>query len=305
MKAVRLNAWGQPLQIENIPQQTPGPDEVLVHIRAASVNPFDRIVIAGYLQSMLSVPMTPGTDFAGDVVAVGENVKHVNPGDAVYGMISMRGGAFAEYAVVKANEVARKPKSLDYVQAAATPLAALTARQTLLDHGKLKSGEKVLIHGAGGSVGNFAVQLAKAMGGMVIANDKPDRAEFIKQLGADQIINSQDQAFEDTVRGVDIVLNYANSELEKRSYGVLKSGGRYVTIVGEPSSMDDAKANNIEVIYSGTQPTSEALTQIAEWVDAGKLKQHVSQTFSLDQVQQAMDHKSQDGHPNKVVITTE
>src|SRR5687768_6169563 len=113
MKAVRLKEWGQPVQIEDIPQPTPNNDEVLVRLRAASINPVDRSVIAGYLQSMLTVPMTLGTDFAGEVVTVGAEVAHVKPGEAVYGFVPIRGGTFAEYALVKANEVAHKPETLD------------------------------------------------------------------------------------------------------------------------------------------------------------------------------------------------
>jgi NADPH:quinone reductase-like Zn-dependent oxidoreductase len=118
MKAVRITQWGQPLQLEDIPQPKPESDEVLVRVRAGSINPVDRAVAAGYLQSMLSTPMTAGTDLAGEVVEAGAEVKHVQPREAVYGMIPIRGGGFAEYAVLKGNEVAPKPQSLDYVQAA-------------------------------------------------------------------------------------------------------------------------------------------------------------------------------------------
>ena len=133
MKAARLNQWGQPYQIEDVPQPTPSNDEVLVRVHAASINPVDSAVAAGYLQAMINVPLTAGTDFAGEVVSVGSDVSHVKPGDAVYGMIPVRGGAFAEYVAPKAHEVAHKPQSLNYVQAAAVPLAALAAWQTLFE----------------------------------------------------------------------------------------------------------------------------------------------------------------------------
>lgn len=160
MKAVRVNEWAQPITIEEIAQPTPAVDEVLVRVHAASVNPVDRMIAAGYLQMMYHAPMTLGTDFAGEIVAVGSDVQQLKAGDVVYGM-SGNSGAFAEYAAVKAAGTAPKPRTLDATQAAAVPLAALTAWQTLFDVAQLQSGERILILGAGGGVGAFAVQLAK------------------------------------------------------------------------------------------------------------------------------------------------
>jgi NADPH:quinone reductase-like Zn-dependent oxidoreductase len=189
MKAVRVNQYGQPVQVEDIPQPTPGKDEVLVRVHAASLNPVDSFWIAGYLQAMQQLPLTPGTDFAGEVVSAGADVTHVKPGDAVYGMIPVRGGAFAEYAVPKGHEVALKPRSLNYEQAAAVPLTALAAWQTLINFAQVQSGERVLILGAGGSVGSFGVQLAKDKGATVIACDLPGKGAFLQELGADEIID--------------------------------------------------------------------------------------------------------------------
>jgi NADPH:quinone reductase-like Zn-dependent oxidoreductase len=302
MKAGRINQWGQPYQIEDIPQPTPGNDEALVRVHAASLNPVDSGVAAGYLQSMLSVPMTPGTDFAGEVVAVGADVTHVKPGDAVFGMIPIRGGAFAEYATAKGNEVSLKPTSLDYIQAAALPLASLAAWQCVVDLAQLQAGEQVLIHGAGGSVGSFAVQLAKDKGAYVIVSDVAAKKGFLQELGAHQIIDAQAERFEEVIEPVDVVLNFATDDLVQRSYSVLKPGGRYVTTLQQPSQ-EEAERLGIRSMAVFTQPTPAHLAQIASLIDAGKLKVFVSDVFPLQEAQAALERRQTATTPGKVVIS--
>ena len=171
MKAVRVNAWGQPTQVEDIPQPRPASDEVLVRVHAASINPFDIFVHAGYMQGMLSTPLTLGTDFAGEVVEVGSEISHVKPGDAVYGLVPMHSGTFAEYTVAKAHEVTHKPASLDFTQAAGVPLSNLAAYQSLFDLGQAKKGERVLIIDdflASGATILGLVRLARAAGADVV-----------------------------------------------------------------------------------------------------------------------------------------
>src|ERR1700687_4805897 len=164
MKAVRLNDWQQPLQIEDMPQPTPQSDEVLVRVHAAGLNPFDTAVCAGYMSFMAAVPLPLGTDFAGEVVAIGADSKNFAPGDAVYGSAPLGGGTFAEFVTVKAQQIAHKPRSLDYMHSAALPLPSMAAWQSLFEKAQLQPGERVLIIGAAGSVGSLAVQLAKAQG---------------------------------------------------------------------------------------------------------------------------------------------
>lgn len=300
MKAVRINQWGHPAQLEDIPLPTPNSDEVLVRIQAASINPVDSAIAAGYLQSVLTVPMTLGTDFAGDVVTIGADVKHVKPGDAVYGMLLGR-GAFAEFAIAKANEIAQKPRLLDYVQAAAVPLAALTAWQTLFDLAQLQGGERLLVHGAGGGVGSFAIQLAKENGAYVIGSDIPDKAAFLQELGVDQVINAQEQQFEDVVRDVDVVLHLVMGGNLELAYTVLKPGGRFVTTVGQPSQ-EEAERRGIRASGALTQPTVDHLTTVAERIDAGKLKVFVNRTFPLDEAQAALEYRQTGTTHGKVVL---
>ncbi len=301
MKAARINEWGQPVQIEDLPQPSPANDEALVRVYAASVNPVDGGIAAGYLKTMYTAPLTLGTDFAGEVVAIGADIKHVTPGDAVYGM-SLKRGTFAEYAVVKSSGVARKPKTLDNVHAAAVPLAGLSAWQMLFNLAQLRSGERILIHGAGGGIGTFAVQLAKGTGAHVIAHAKADEADFVKQLGADEFINADSQRFEEVVRTVNAVLDLVGGEMVERSFNVLKSGGRYVT----PAAMlppDAGKDRGIVAMGTFTQPTVEELAKLAEAIDTGKLKVFVNRTFPLNETQTALYYKPQDGAPGKIVIT--
>jgi NADPH:quinone reductase-like Zn-dependent oxidoreductase len=300
MKAVRVNQWGQPLSVDDVAQPAPGKDEVLVRVHAASINPVDVYAAGSYLKDVQQLPLTVGTDFAGEVVAAGADVTHVKPGDEVYGLIPMRGGAFAEYAVAKGSEVARKPRSVNYEQAAAVPLAALSAYQTLVEFAQVKPGDRVLIHGAAGAVGSFAVQMAKAKGAYVIAHANPGKEDYLKQLGADEIINAQAQKFEDA-GPVDIVLNFANNDVQDRSYDVLKPGGRYATVVGQP---DAAETERRGIRGQGimTQANVDHLAELAKKIDAGELKVLVKRTFPLAQAAQALEFQTTDKAPGKIVL---
>ncbi|RIK43019.1 MAG: NADPH:quinone reductase [Chloroflexi bacterium] len=303
MKAVRVKQWGQPLQLEEIPQPVPGNDEVLVRVRASSVNPIDGVIAAGHMQEMYSLPITLGTDFSGDVVSVGREANHVQPEDAVYGM-SLQRGTFAEFAAVKASGVARKPRSLDYVQAAAVPLTALSAWQTLFDLAKLQRGERLLIQGAAGGIGAFAVQMAKEKGAYVMGSDIPDKGDFLRELGTDQVIDAMGERFEDVVGHVDVVLDLVGRDLVERSFNVLSPGGRYVTTIGKPSQ-EEAQKRGIEAHTTFTQPTVEELTQIAQLIDAGKLKVFIGRTFPLEEAAAALEFKQEGVTPGKVGIVVD
>jgi NADPH:quinone reductase-like Zn-dependent oxidoreductase len=304
MKAVRLNAWGQPVTVEEIEQPTAGPGEVLVRVRAAGVNKVDYFIAAGYLQGMLSVPRTQGTDFAGDVVAVGDGVTHVQPGDAVYGLLPMQGGAFAEYLVAKSAQVARKPQSLDYVQAAAVPLVGLTAWQSLFDTAGVQAGERVLVHGAAGGVGSIVTQLAKHAGAYVIGTAGADRAERLRELGVDEHIDSQARPFEEIVQDIDVVIDTVGGDVAQRSYGVLKSGGRLATPAAQISPEEaeaQAQQRGIKVAGVWSQANAEQLEQLAALIDAGTVKVLVSDVLPLEQAQEAQELVAA-GHPRGKVV---
>ena len=303
MKAVRVNAWQQPVQIEDIPQPTPQKDEVLVRVHAASLNPFDTAVVAGYLAAMATPPLTLGTDFAGEVVAVGADIKNVAPGDAVYGLVVLTSGTFAEFTIAKAHELAHKPRSLDYVQAAALPLPSMAAWQSLFDRAQLQRGERVLIHGAGGTVGTLALQLAKGEGAYVYGTDVPEKAKFAQGLGLDRFINSKSERFEDIVENVNVVLDLVGGEYLERSYNVLKPGGRYVTSMMMETPQDEAQRRGIRSLGLASQPRGDVLAKVAELVDAGKLKVFVNRTFPLADVTAAMEYRLKTTAPGKVVLT--
>ena len=302
MKAARLNDWGQALALEEVPQPEPNADEVLVRVYAASINPFDTAVQAGYLQSMAKIPMTLGSDFAGEVVAVGANIKHLNAGDAVYGLSPLGAGAFAEYTTAKAHEVTHKPRSLDYVTAAAVPLPSMAAWKSLFELLEVKNGERLLIIGAAGNVGSLAVQLAKAEGAYVYGVDIPEKADHIRRLGIDQFISSEER-FEDVVKDVDAVLDLVGGEMMPRAYSVLKPGGRYVTSLLGETPQEEPQRLGIKSMGLAAWPNAEILVKIAEKIDAGKLKVLVNRTFPLAEVNTAMGYRMETRAPGKVVLT--
>jgi len=302
MKAFRLNQWGQPLESEQIPKPQPKDNEVLVRIHAASINPFDTALQAGYLQSMAKTPLTLGTDFAGEVEAVGSKITHLKPGDPVYGLSPLGAGTFAEFTIVKENEVAQKPKSLDYVDAAALPLPSMAAWKSLFELLQVKKGERLLILGAAGNVGGLAVQLAKAEGVYVYGTDIPEKAEHARGLGVDRFISTQER-FEDVVKDVDAVLDLVGGELMGRSYTVLKPGGRYVTSLLGETPQEEPQRLGIRSMGLAAWPDAGILMKMAERIDAGKIRVFVDRTFPLDEVNAAMAYRLETKAPGKVVLT--
>jgi NADPH:quinone reductase-like Zn-dependent oxidoreductase len=303
MKAMRLNEWGKVLQMEEIPQPIPASDEVLVQVRAASINPFDDFVRAGYLQGMITTPLTLGTDFAGEVVAAGSEITHVKPGDAVYGLVPLHSGSFAEYLVAKANEVALKPKSLSFVEAAGVPLASLAACQSLFTLGQAQSGEQILVIGAAGAVGGCAVQLIHEVGAYIFAVDLPEKADFVRALGVDCFINSKEERYEDIVGKVDLVLDFVGGENVQRAYSVLKDGGRYVTSLVLPASQPEAEQRGIRSMGLATQANVQHLNDMAQRIDSGQLKIFINRSFPLQDAQTALEYRLTTTDSGKIVLT--
>jgi NADPH:quinone reductase-like Zn-dependent oxidoreductase len=303
MKAVRVNEWGKPVQLEDVPQPKPAADEVLVRVHAASINPFDAAIAAGYLSFMAATPLTLGADFSGEVVEVGKDVTHVKPGDAVYGLVPARSGTFSEYATPKTHEVALKPQSLDHIYASTIPLPAMAAWQSLFEHGQFKDGERVLIHGVAGAVGGLAAQFAKSHGAYVYGTDLPEKAQHAAKFGIDRFIDAKSERFEDVVENVDVVLDYIGGEFMERSYNVLKPGGRYVTSMVMQTPQEEPEKRGIRSVGFGAEPRADLLATIAHLVDAGKLKVFVNRTFPLAEAQAAMEYRYMTKAPGKVVLT--
>jgi NADPH:quinone reductase-like Zn-dependent oxidoreductase len=305
MKAVRIHSVGDPnvLTLEEVPRPVQADEEVLIKVQAASVNPVDYKIRSGkYKKSEIHLPLTLGRDVAGVVAEVGRGVSNVKTGDEVYAFLGRKSGGYAEYAVAEKNEVAPKPRSLDYVQAAAVPLAAETAWQALFDHGHLKSGERVLIHGAAGGVGHFAVQFAKARGAIVLATAGTDDLEFVHSLGADEVIDYKKERFEDRARDIDLVIDLVAGETQKRSWAVLKDGGRLVSTLGPPSA-EEAAAHHAEATAFMAEPKSDQLAEIAKLIDNGKVKVFVQRTLPLSEARQAHEQLENEHSQGKVVLT--
>jgi NADPH:quinone reductase-like Zn-dependent oxidoreductase len=301
MKAARLNEWGAPLVVEDIPEPVPNNDEVLVRVHAASINPFDSALSAGYFQAMAKTPITLGTDFAGDVVAIGSNITHLKPGDEVYGLCPLGTGAFAEYTTVKAHQVTLKPKTWDYICSAVTPLPSMAAWKSLFELLQVKSGERLLIHGAAGAVGGLAVQLARGEGVFVYGTDIPEKAEHIQKLGIDRFISTRER-FEDIVKDVDAVLDLVGGELMERSYTVLKPGGRYVTSLLAETPQEEPQRRGIHSMGLAAWPNADILAKMAQRIDSGNIQMFVNRTFPLAQVNEAMAYRMETKEPGKVVL---
>jgi NADPH:quinone reductase-like Zn-dependent oxidoreductase len=285
MKAVVAHEYGAPevLKFEQVPRPEPKEDEALVRVFASGVNPADPLTLSGkYAREWgTHLPLIPGYDIAGIVEKMGAKVTKLKAGDAVYGYPTF-GGGWAEYVTVKEWEVAAKPKSLTFAEAAAVPMGALTAWQALVDVAQLRAGQTILIHGGSGGVGSFAVQIAKAHGGRVIATASTANQDLLKQLGADVAIDYSKTRFEDVAKDVDTVLDPVGKETLARSYGVVKKGGIVMSLVARPDPAECAK-RGIRGAAISVHPDAEDLAEIAHLIDTGKIKPVVTEVLPLSE----------------------
>jgi len=305
MKAVCIYSYGGPgvLVYNDAPVPRPQKGEVLVRVHAAGINPVDWKIREGHLKEMLhhTLPLVLGWDMSGVVEVVGSGVIHMRVGDEVFSHPDIsRDGAYAEFIVIKESEVALKPKSIDYIHAAALPLAGLTAWQTLFDAGGLKAGQRVLIHAAAGGVGHLAVQLAKEKGAQVIGTASARNHDFLRKLGAEQIIDYKTVRFEEAVQPVDVVIDTMGGEIQERSWKVLKRGGVLVSIVSPPSA-EIATAHGVRQAFVLTQPNAGQLAEIAKLVDADKLKAIVETIMPLSDATRAQE-VSERGHTRGKIV---
>ncbi|MBK8534879.1 MAG: NADP-dependent oxidoreductase [Candidatus Competibacteraceae bacterium] len=305
MKAVRIHAYGGPelLHYETIPRPVPNPDDLLIRVRAAAVNPVDWKIREGYLQGFLhhQLPLILGWDVSGTVVKIGSAATGFKIGDAVYARPNIeRDGSYAEYIAVKASEVAHKPTTLDHDHAAAVPLAALTAWQALIDAAQLQAGQRVLIHAAAGGVGSFAVQLAKARGAQVIATASAVNTGIVAELGADRFIDYTQTRFEEIVKDVDIVFDTVGGDTQDRSWPVLKPGGILVSVINPPPEETAAK-HGVRSAFVFVQPSGQQLTAIARLIDAGRMKPIIHTVLPLSDARQAQVI-SQGGHARGKIV---
>jgi NADPH:quinone reductase-like Zn-dependent oxidoreductase len=304
MKAVRIHEFGgtDKLKLEEIPIPNPGTAEVLIRVKAASVNPVDYKMRSGeFKQPGATMPITLGRDISGVVERVGRDVRRFKAGDEVFALLDRDHGGYAEYVIAKADSVAPKPISIDHVHAAAVPLAAITAWQGLFDHGKLKSGERVLIHGAAGGVGHFAVQFAKNRGAYVITTAKAEDGDMLLDLGADEVIDYENERFEDRVRDVDLIFDLVAGETQTRSWKSLKNGGRMVSTLQAPSKMEGNLHRARGEVFQ-TQPDRAELEEIGQQIDSGNVRIVVEQTLPLEEVRHAHNFIEHEHVRGKLVL---
>ncbi|MCF6406353.1 NADP-dependent oxidoreductase [Chitinophaga filiformis] len=287
MKAIEIHSYGGPevLQMEEVPVPRINADEVLVRVYASGVNPVDWKIREGKAEHPL--PFIPGWDLSGVIEETGANVRNFTKGDAVYTRPDVkRDGSYAEYVAVRANELAYKPNSIDHVTAAAIPLAGLTAWQCLFTHGQLEAGQKVLIHGASGGVGTFAVQFARWKGAYVMATASEKNHDFLKKLGADEVIDYHTPGYEDTISSVNLVLDTIGGETQQRSLKFIMPGGILVTTL-KPENKDAFDEKGVRLIGMYTQTEPDDLAAIASLVDEGWVKPVIAKVLPLEQAAEA------------------
>ena len=305
MKAVRLQARGGPEQLryEEAPDPVPHPGYALVRVRASGITPAE----LGWPETWerdgapRQYPI-PGHELAG-VVAQAPEDGPVRAGDAVFGLTEWdRDGTLAEYTTIRAGDLATTPTRLDHVHTAALPLSALTAWQAFHRHAHLQAGQTVLVHGAAGGVGSYAVQLAHEIGARVIGTASSTHRAFLEELGCDQVIDYTTTAFEKVVRDVDVVLDPIGGETLRRSYAVLRPGGWLVALHENPDQQQ-LEAHRIHGAYFVVEPSRDELTQIAALVEAGRLRAIVSHVFPLAQAREAYEQALAGHNRGKTVLT--
>lgn len=299
MKAVRIHQYGGPetMQLEEVPVPAPGNDQLLVRVQMAGVNPADYKMREGKMGTKRAMPFTLGLDFAGTVESVGASVSDYRAGEAVFGSTL---GAYAEYVLAKPAQIARKPEKMSMSDAAATPVAGLTAWQALFDAGGLEPGQTVLIQGGAGGVGSFAVQLAKHKGARVLTTAAAENREYLRQLGADEVIDYHTTRFEDVAHGVDLVLDLIGGDTQVRSWQVLKPGGRLISTV-QPPDEAQAKAHQArgQMIVRKNDP--EELGQLAQLIADGRIKVLVETVLPLAEARKALE-QSEAGHTRGKIV---
>lgn len=285
MKSVRIHEFGGPevLSFDDIERPLAGDDDVVIEVHAASVNPVDFKIRNGRYHEVdpSMLPYGLGRDVSGTVVSAGPAAEALNVGDEVFAMLGLGRGGYSEYALVKASELAPKPRSVGHTQAAALPLAGLTAWQGLFDHGDLRPTQRVLIHGASGGVGHFAVQFAKDVGATVFATASAEDQTFVKELGAANVLDYRRQKFEQELGDIDLVFDLVGGKTQMRSFDVLREGGVLVSTLDEPSS-EAAECKGVRALRYTVKPDGGQLARIGRMVDAGAVRVHVAATHSLD-----------------------
>jgi NADPH:quinone reductase-like Zn-dependent oxidoreductase len=305
MKAWRVNSFGgtDAMTLEDVALPQPGAGEILVKVAAAGVGPWDGWIRSGRSALPQPLPLTLGSDLSGTVVAVGEGVTDFAEGEDVYGVTNPRfTGAYAEYAVAQAGMMAGKPEALTHAEAASVPVIAVTAWQALFEQARVGQGQTVLIHGAAGNVGAYAVQFARQSGATVIATAGADDIGTVRALGADRVIDYKAARFEDEVHDIDVVVDLVGGETQARSFAVLKQGGMLISAVSQPDRAL-AERHGVNARFFLVEVTTLHLTRIAEMIDAGELAVNIGRILPFAEARTA--HEMLEGarpHPRGKIV---
>ncbi|MBA4853201.1 NADP-dependent oxidoreductase [Emticicia sp. BO119] len=311
MKAIVLKAFGSVdnFVVEELPQPTIQDHEVLVAVKAISINPVDMKTrsgkaLAGKLKE--ENPIILGWDISGVITEVGNDVKDFKVGDEIFGMVNFPGSgkAYAEYVAAPAAHLALKPANILLEEAAAATLAALTAWQAFNTYTKINRGDRILIHAAAGGVGHFAVQIAKYFGAYVIGTASAANKDFVLSLGADEHFDYKSKPFEEAISDIDIVLDTVGGNNIERSFEVVKKGGTVITLPSNTSEgiVEKAKAKGVTGFHFMVQSNGEDMKQLADLLEKGIIKPHVSAVYSLDEMGKAHQQIETGSTRGKIVI---
>ena len=298
MKAAQILRFGPPSVItdDDLPKPKPAPGQLLVQVKAAGVGNWDALIREGKVQ-LQPLPLILGSELAGTVEGIGADISGFKLGDEVYGATNEQfSGAYAEYALPLAKMMAPKPKTLNFIEAASAPIVTVTAWQMIFEYARVTGGQTVLIHGAAGNVGAYAVQLAKQAGLQIVATAASADLDYVRTLGADTVLDYKKQRFESSATRVDVVLDTVGGDTQRRSLGMLKPGGILVSVVS-PVPESTQKRYGIRAAYFYVGVTTARLNKIAELFDSGKLHTDVGTVLPLEQARSA--HEMLGGAPHK------
>jgi NADPH:quinone reductase-like Zn-dependent oxidoreductase len=299
MQAIRIHHFGDvdSLVVEDVPRPAPAEGEVLLRVKAAGVGPWDALIRSGHSVLPQPLPLTLGSDVSGLVEEVGAGIAQFQIGDAVFGATNARfTGGYAEYAVAAAAKLAKIPRRLGFIEAASVPVVACTAWQMVFEHGAVDATKRVLVHGAAGNVGAYAVQLAKRAAREVIATAFSSGLAYVRALGADRVIDVQTSRFEEVLTDVDVVLDTIGVDMQDRSFAVLKPGGVLVSAVAEPDQQKAAR-HGVRALFFLVDVSSRRLEQLAALIEAGELTTNIGDVLSLADARIA--HEMLAGKPHK------
>ncbi len=305
MRAVRIHRFGPPevIVIDDIPKPTPNQGEVVIKVEAAGIGPWDALIRSGKSALPQRLPLILGSDVSGIIESKGTGVEAYEVNDEVFGVTNDRFiGAYAEYAVAKAGMIAPKPKTLNHTHSASVPVVAVTAWQMLFEYAKVSAGQSVLVHGGAGNVSAYAIQLAKHAGAMVIATASSNDIFYVRNLGADGVIDYRKNPFEQRVKEMDAVIDTVGGEILNRSIAVVRPGGILVSSANAPSDQKAAQSG-IRAAFFMVKVTTERLREIAALIDTGQLLTEVGEVLWLEEARRGHEMLERASHKRgKIVI---